>query len=157
MKTFLKMSALLLLATSAFADPGLLLKREVSGGNAPPSMRGWSSQIVVYDNGDVYARHLANHDAAWEEYKLSTISPEILSYIKADLAELSAGEIVFDEEQPICYDLPSTSYVGVNAKGEEVAFAARSQCQDGSLKDFGNYWRLQGVLDGQLAFTSFLP
>ncbi len=150
--------SLFALAISAQAvDSQVLLIRKMSGGNPPPAMRGWASEIVLYQNGDVYARYLPNSQAIWEEYKLVSISPEMLSHIKADLVGLSEGEIIVDENQPACFDLPITRYKGVNAQGEEITFAVRSQCQDGYLANFSNAWRLKGILDGQAAFLSYLP
>lgn len=157
MRNFLKIVGFLLLATSAFAQNNVLLKREVSGGNPPPSMIGWANEVVVYENGDVYARHLPNSQSNWQEYKMATISADIIQSIKSQLADLEPGVISYDENQPLCYDLPSTHYYGSNAEGEEVMFAARSQCREGRLQGFYKGYSLHGILDGLNALTSYLP
>lgn len=143
------------LANAGIASDNVVLSRETSGGNPPPDMVGWSDQILIYESGRVTERHRNNDSSPWIENELATINSSIMAGLIADLVELQNGSLVFDDS-PICFDLPSTHYIGV-VDGREVIFGAYSQCRKGTLPDFYSAHGLMNLLDGHVALLNYVP
>lgn len=145
-----------LCSLSLFADQAYepLLTRERFGGHVAPEWAGWKEQIVIYKNGNVVERYLANETAEWQETVVSTLSGEVINGITARLNGLRNTELSFPDN-PICYDLPSTTYKAVNELNEEVQFAFDYQCRLGTPPNFSDAELLVAVLDGQALLASF--
>lgn len=155
MRYLVMLVGILSLANASIARDNVILSKEISGGNAPPEMAGWSNQILIYESGRVTDRHRSNSSSPWIENELAIINSSIMSGIIAHLAGLQNGELHY-EDTPICYDFPTTHYVGV-VDGKDVIFGAHSQCRIGTLPEFDPASVLMYLLDGQDSLALYVP
>ncbi len=159
MRYLLIVSAILSFAQFGFSESlnsdQVILSKSTAGGHVPPDMYGWGREILIYESGTIMIHARANSESPWIDKILGVINQEVMEGIKADLAGLRSGEIVFPDQEG-CFDMPSTSYTGLNEDNEMVEFSVYSRCLLGELVSFSNGWRLQGILDGMGSLSNYL-